>query len=301
MWLVRPVYDAVIPRGDVIRHGLQEDTGVPEGQRTRGQEQSLTSWDRTLSPTESGFRFICLYIFNSSGDDDCFLKWGGKKFNHAFWQSNPWSRWCEVWQTGEIRWKYHIIVTNITSSAAAICLSHDESLDKTDQICKTRSKEDTCSNKSNHKQWLMKQRQHSTPPSGHRWKQTTALSESESSIKTVTHRKIYFVLVADFLIKYFRRQFFKNKTNLTDCVRVVGSSTLQQQSAVVQWHKGRSSAPPVIGCSSPHQHNGFFPDLLRLHRLLVFTARRSAAQKNTRGGSEWGFLFFDYFSGVHSE
>lgn len=101
--------------------------------RDRGQEDRLTSWDRTLSPTESEFSFICLYIFNLSGDDDCFLKWGGKKFNHVFWQSNSWSRWCEVWQTGEIRWKYHIIVTNITSSAAAVCLSHDESLDKTDQ------------------------------------------------------------------------------------------------------------------------------------------------------------------------
>lgn len=40
---------------------------------------------------------------------------------------------------------------------------------------------------------------------------------------------------------------------------------------------------PVIGCSSPHQHDGFLPDFLRLDGLLVFTTRGADAHERERG------------------
>lgn len=48
------------------------------------------------------------------------------------------------------------------------------------------------------------------------------------------------------------------------------------------------AAPPVVGGGSPHQHDGFLPDLLSLDGLLVLPARRSggaeeaAAQREVR-------------------
>lgn len=70
----------------------------------------------------------------------------------------------------------------------------------------------------------------------------------------------------------------KNKSNEID-LNLLTKKTRLEQFIVELWYK----ALPVIGCSSPHQHNGFLPDLLRLDRLLVFATCRADAEKEERG------------------
>ena len=59
----------------------------------------------------------------------------------------------------------------------------------------------------------------------------------------------------------------------------------------VWWIISGQEAPPVIGCRSPHQHNGFLPDLLCLDCLLVLATCRSDAETvedmGKKRGSEW--------------
>lgn len=74
-----------------------------------------------------------------------------------------------------------------------------------------------------------------------------------------------------------------NKSNEID-LNLLTKKTRLEQFIVELWYK----ALPVIGCSSPHQHNGFLPDLLRLDRLLVFaTCRADAGKKREAVGAEW--------------
>lgn len=70
-----------------------------------------------------------------------------------------------------------------------------------------------------------------------------------------------------------------NKSNEID-LNLLTKKTRLEQFIVELWYK----ALPVIGCSSPHQHNGFLPDLLRLDRLLVFATCRADAEAV---GAEW--------------
>jgi len=45
-------------------------------------------------------------------------------------------------------------------------------------------------------------------------------------------------------------------------------------------------APPVIGCSPPHQHDGFLPDLLCLDCLLVLSTRGADVERRQNRGSQ---------------